>query len=158
MSVSQERVIRLDSFQSINHFPGMTATLARKVAMARVLNRIRDKAPEEFAFYPQTWVLPEDMSDFRVRSLTLRATEPSLPQRTFAFHPQVAYVVRTLVLVVQSMFTDRRKSSKTFIVKPSAGCQGKGIFLTRNLDEIPATDAVVAQEYIANPMLLDGMK
>ena len=28
------------------------------------------------------------------------------------------------------------KRNKTFIVKPEAGCQGKGIFLTRNYEDI----------------------
>jgi tubulin polyglutamylase TTLL6/13 len=33
-------------------------------------------------------------------------------------------------------YHDRRKSGKaqTFIVKPEASCQGRGIFLTRNID------------------------
>lgn len=43
------------------------------------------------------------------------------------------------------------------IVKPDSGSQGRGIFLTRNLDEIDARKHLV-QEYISNPYLIEGLK
>ena len=45
-----------------------------------------------------------------------------------------------------------------FIVKPEASCQGRGIFLTKNLDEINNTDHYVVQKYLMNPMLIEGLK
>jgi tubulin polyglutamylase TTLL6/13 len=36
--------------------------------------------------------------------------------------------------------------------------QGRGIFLTRTLDNVPSTENVVAQVYIKKPLLLDGYK
>lgn len=33
-----------------------------------------------------------------------------------------------------------QKHPRTFIVKPEDSCQGKGIFLTRNTDDIKPTD------------------
>ena len=48
-------------------------------------------------------------------------------------------------------------SSSYFIVKPEASCQGRGIFLTRRLEEIDTKKHVV-QEYISNPYLIDGFK
>ena len=47
---------------------------------------------------------------------------------------------------------------KIFIVKPDAGCQGKGIFLTKTLSDIPQNESMVAQMYIGKPLLLDGFK
>ncbi|CAD8154125.1 unnamed protein product [Paramecium pentaurelia] len=47
---------------------------------------------------------------------------------------------------------------KTFIVKPEASSQGRGIFLTRNINDIDPTDHYVAQRYLDNPFLIDGLK
>ena len=43
------------------------------------------------------------------------------------------------------------------IVKPEASCQGKGIYLTREIDEI-GEDHCVVQEYIDKPFLMEKMK
>ena len=44
--------------------------------------------------------------------------------------------------------------------KRNVGCQGKGIFLTRNIESLPTYDSqtLVAQRYIHKPSLLDGQK
>ena len=44
------------------------------------------------------------------------------------------------------------------IVKPEAASQGKGIFITNKIDEIPTGENFVVQEYINNPFLIDGLK
>lgn len=53
-----------------------------------------------------------------------------------------------------------RKSGKaqTFIVKPEASCQGRGIYLTRNIASIKPTDKCVVQRYLHKPLLLDELK
>ena len=48
---------------------------------------------------------------------------------------------------------------RTVIVKPEGGSQGKGIFITQTLEDIPrAGKAAVVQNYIADPLLLGGLK
>eukprot|EP00760_Papus_ankaliazontas_P033740 PhM_4_TR6708/c0_g1_i1/m.64661/K16582/TTLL6_13; tubulin polyglutamylase TTLL6/13 len=50
-------------------------------------------------------------------------------------------------------------SKKTFILKPNAGCQGKGIIITQNpLGILDSIDDYIAQEYIAKPLLIEGKK
>jgi len=44
------------------------------------------------------------------------------------------------------------------IVKPDCQSQGKGIFLTHDLDAIPLTEQFVVQEYVQEPYLIDGLK
>ena len=44
------------------------------------------------------------------------------------------------------------------IVKPEASCQGRGIFLTRKIEDIDTADKHVVQEYIKKPFLIDGLK
>ena len=39
--------------------------LARKDHLARNLNRMQKKFPDEYKFYPQTWLLPAEYGDFR---------------------------------------------------------------------------------------------
>jgi len=54
----------------------------------------------------------------------------------------------------------RSKSKIGFpmIVKPDYMSQGKGIFLTNEIDKIDLKDISVVQEYINRPYLLDGLK
>lgn len=44
------------------------------------------------------------------------------------------------------------------IVKPDSQSQGKGIFLTNEIDKIDLREVTVVQEYLNEPYLLDGLK
>lgn len=118
-----ERLRSIQPWQIINHFPGMP-NIARKNRMGQNLNRLAKVYPREYSFYPRTWILPSEMSDFRNQ---FDSSGVSL-------------------------------NNKIFIIKPDAGCQGRGIFLTRTLDNVPTNENVVAQQYIKKPMLIDGYK
>ncbi|XP_031839759.1 tubulin polyglutamylase TTLL13-like isoform X1 [Nomia melanderi] len=50
------------------------------------------------------------------------------------------------------------RRSKTFIVKPDTGCQGRGIYLTKNLKDVKPTERMICQVYVARPFLVDGYK
>ncbi len=45
-----------------------------------------------------------------------------------------------------------------WIVKPAASSQGKGIFVTSNIADIPEKVQLIASRYISDPLLLDGYK
>ena len=47
---------------------------------------------------------------------------------------------------------------KTFILKPEANSQGRGIYLIRYADDIPLGERCVAQRYLHKPYLLEGLK
>jgi len=51
-----------------------------------------------------------------------------------------------------------KKQNRTFIVKPEASCQGRGIFLTRKIEDINRDERYVAQRYLHRPFLIDGLK
>ena len=53
---------------------------------------------------------------------------------------------------------NKKVSSKIFIVKPEASCQGKGIFLSRKIEDISPTDHYVVQRYLSNISLIDELK
>ncbi|KAM3591592.1 uncharacterized protein V6R79_004405 [Siganus canaliculatus] len=52
----------------------------------------------------------------------------------------------------------RAKKSKTYICKPDAGCQGKGIFITRSNKDIHPGEHMICQVYISRPFIIDGFK
>lgn len=59
-----------------------------------------------------------------------------------------------------SSFMDQfnKKRAKTFIVKPEASCQGRGIFLTRNYKNLDRNEHYVVQRYLHKPYLIDDLK
>lgn len=59
--------------------------------------------PEEYNFFPKTWVLPNESHDLRNHYMKNNTGN---------------------------------KKKLTYIVKPDGLCQGKGIFLSRNIDHI----------------------
>ncbi|XP_029430415.1 tubulin polyglutamylase TTLL6 isoform X2 [Rhinatrema bivittatum] len=52
----------------------------------------------------------------------------------------------------------RVRKNKTYICKPDSGCQGRGIFISRNPKDIKHGDHMICQQYIAKPFLIDGYK
>ncbi|XP_014484369.1 PREDICTED: tubulin polyglutamylase TTLL13-like [Dinoponera quadriceps] len=52
----------------------------------------------------------------------------------------------------------KSRRSRTFIIKPDTGCQGRGIYLTRHLKDIKPSERLICQIYIARPFLIDGYK
>ncbi|KFP49231.1 Tubulin polyglutamylase TTLL13, partial [Cathartes aura] len=52
----------------------------------------------------------------------------------------------------------RTRKNRTFICKPDSGCQGRGIFITHNPEEIKHGEHMICQQYISKPFLIDGFK
>jgi tubulin polyglutamylase TTLL6/13 len=52
----------------------------------------------------------------------------------------------------------RQKKNKSFISKPENGCQGKGIFISKNPKDFRTGEHQVVQQYISKPFIIDGFK
>ncbi|CAH8848174.1 unnamed protein product [Trichobilharzia szidati] len=52
----------------------------------------------------------------------------------------------------------RKHKSKTYILKPDNGCQGRGIYITKNAKDIRPLENMICQVYISKPFLIDGYK
>lgn len=50
------------------------------------------------------------------------------------------------------------RRAKTFIIKPDTGCQGRGIYLTKNLKDVKSNERMICQVYVSKPYLIDGYK
>ncbi|XP_032667080.1 uncharacterized protein LOC116842259 [Odontomachus brunneus] len=57
-----------------------------------------------------------------------------------------------------AMIYAKSRRSRTFIIKPDTGCQGRGIYLTKHLKDIKSNERLICQVYIARPFLIDGYK
>lgn len=118
-AVQPETLAKMQTYQKINHFPGMYS-LARKNHLGRNLMRMKKAFPNEYKFFPQTFLLPSEYNEFKMQ------------------------------------FNSKKK--KTFIAKPEASCQGRGIFLTRTWESIQPGEHYVVQRYLHKPYLIDGLK
>ncbi|KAK4468130.1 hypothetical protein MN116_008297 [Schistosoma mekongi] len=102
--------------------------ISRKDLLTKNFSRMQKVEPDEYNFMPNTWVLPRDSAYFS------------------------SYARKLL----------RRDSDICFIQKPANGAMGHGIHLYRNVNKIPLNVnngvASVIQEYIKNPLLIDGYK
>jgi tubulin polyglutamylase TTLL6/13 len=56
-AIDSQQLFKMHHFQKINHFPGMEV-LARKNLLAKGLMKMRKEFPEEYCFFPLTWLLP----------------------------------------------------------------------------------------------------
>eukprot|EP01065_Artemidia_motanka_P032711 TRINITY_DN3969_c0_g1_i2.p1 TRINITY_DN3969_c0_g1~~TRINITY_DN3969_c0_g1_i2.p1 ORF type:complete len:882 (+),score=279.24 TRINITY_DN3969_c0_g1_i2:75-2720(+) len=120
--------------QRINKIPGMR-DLCSKVLMTHHLNRMRALFPDGFQYYPQTFCIPGD--EEKVQEHVRKRRKRREGGRSYPDRP-------------------------TWIVKPSKGLQGAGIFLTQTLAEVDLSGrsevSYVVQKYIDNPLLIDGLK
>lgn len=66
-SLAPEKFVQMEINQKINHFPGMY-TLSRKNTLAQNLNTMQKAFPEEYNFFPETWILPKDHFDLKNRA------------------------------------------------------------------------------------------
>jgi len=74
----------------------------------------------------------------------------------FGFIPRTFILPNEFVYLEEAM---KQNAGKQWIVKPAASSQGRGIFVTTSLCEIPHKEKqYVVSEYIASPLLFNGFK
>lgn len=79
-------------------------------------------------------------------------------RKHYSFFPSTYILPRDKTLL-ERKFQPSGKSKYTFIVKPDGGCQGKGIFLTKDYSVIEELRSPhVAQRYIMDPLLIERKK
>ncbi|KAG5454498.1 Tubulin polyglutamylase ttll7 [Clonorchis sinensis] len=102
--------------------------ICRKDFLAKNFIRMNRLEPTEYSFVPKTWVLPQE------HGFLLNYIEKAVSQG----------------------------EKPNFIMKPANGAMGHGIRMFRAGDSIPTVSLdgtpCVVQEYISNPLLIDGFK
>ncbi|CAF1219640.1 unnamed protein product [Adineta ricciae] len=113
----------------VNKFPGMSDVLC-KSNLTRSLNAMRRLFPDEYKFYPRTWFLPEQREQFQRDANEIHKRDRK-----------------------------RQRPLTTFIVKPSDGSEGAGIYLIQDPTRCSAMNREhIVQEYIDRPLLINGLK
>eukprot|EP00929_Paragymnodinium_shiwhaense_P048164 TRINITY_DN24391_c0_g1_i1.p1 TRINITY_DN24391_c0_g1~~TRINITY_DN24391_c0_g1_i1.p1 ORF type:complete len:742 (-),score=181.39 TRINITY_DN24391_c0_g1_i1:178-2403(-) len=59
--------LQLQAFQRFNHFPGMSC-IYRKCSLAKNLNKLRRALGDVYSFFPESWVLPQELADFKAQA------------------------------------------------------------------------------------------
>ncbi|KAG2425340.1 hypothetical protein HXX76_013754 [Chlamydomonas incerta] len=149
LSVSGDRVQRMLPFQRLNHFPGMLE-ICRKGALSKHMARMAARLPSEYRFYPPSLVLPDQLDELLA---ALRRNKARSEQHMQQQGGQGAGAQQQPAAGPQGI--------TTFILKPSAGTQGRGISLVQypnQLKDAGDISSCVAQAYLGTPLLLDGYK
>uniref|UniRef100_A0A7M4ETX4 Tubulin tyrosine ligase like 11 n=1 Tax=Crocodylus porosus TaxID=8502 RepID=A0A7M4ETX4_CROPO len=114
----------------VNKFPGMTE-MVRKITLSRAVRTMQDLFPEEYNFYPRSWILPEEFPLFVAEVRMMKESDP-------AWKP--AFIVKP---------DGGCQGDGIYLIKDPSD-----IRLAGNLQSRPA----VVQEYICKPLLIDKLK
>lgn len=76
-------------------------------------------------------------------------------KQDYAFYPKTWFLPAESTHVKGDMLKNK---DGTYIVKPEASSQGKGIFLVKEFSELNKVEHSVVQSYVENPLLIDGLK
>ncbi|XP_022048185.2 tubulin polyglutamylase TTLL11 isoform X1 [Acanthochromis polyacanthus] len=114
----------------VNKFPGMIEML-RKINMSRAVRTMQELFPEEYDFYPRSWILPEEYQQFSTQIRMVKENDATV-NPTFIVKPDGGSQGDGIYLI--------RDPSD---LKLMAGSQAK---------------QSVVQEYIQKPLLIDKLK
>ncbi|KAG8447555.1 hypothetical protein GDO86_014889 [Hymenochirus boettgeri] len=114
----------------VNKFPGM-ADLVRKINLSRAVRTMQELYPEEYNFYPQSWILPEEFHLFDAQVRLAKENDPTW-RPTFIVKPDGGC-----------------QGDGIYLIKDPSE-----IRLMGSLQSRPS----VVQEYIGKPFLMDKLK
>ncbi|CAH2316641.1 tubulin polyglutamylase TTLL11 [Pelobates cultripes] len=114
----------------VNKFPGM-AEMVRKINLSRAVRTMQELFPEEYNFYPQSWILPEEFHLFAAQVRMAKENDP-LWKPTFIVKPDGGC-----------------QGDGIYLIKDPADIRIMG-----NMQNKPS----VVQEYMSRPLLIDKLK
>ncbi|XP_038637391.1 tubulin polyglutamylase TTLL11 isoform X1 [Scyliorhinus canicula] len=114
----------------VNKYPGMTE-LVRKINFSRAVRTMQELFPEEYKFYPRSWILPEEYQNFADQVRVSKENDSSW-KPTFIVKPDGG-----------------SQGDGIYLIKDSSDVR-----MLANLRSKP----VVVQEYISKPLLIDKLK
>uniref|UniRef100_UPI00398F7714 tubulin polyglutamylase TTLL11 isoform X1 n=2 Tax=Pristiophorus japonicus TaxID=55135 RepID=UPI00398F7714 len=114
----------------VNKFPGMME-MVRKINFSRAVRTMQELFPDEYKFYPRSWILPEEYQNFADQVRVSKENDSSW-KPTFIVKPDGG-----------------SQGDGIYLIKDS-----NDVRMLANLHSKPA----VVQEYISKPLLIDKLK
>nr|XP_033816980.1 tubulin polyglutamylase TTLL11 isoform X2 [Geotrypetes seraphini] len=114
----------------VNKFPGM-ADMVRKITLSRAMRAMQELFPDEYNFYPRSWVLPDELQFFVAQINKMKENDPSW-KPTFIVKPDGGC-----------------QGDGIYLIKDAGNIRVMG-----NVQNKPS----VIQEYISKPLLIDKLK
>ncbi|KAM5258780.1 tubulin polyglutamylase TTLL11 isoform 1-T1 [Hipposideros larvatus] len=114
----------------VNKFPGMTE-MVRKITLSRAVRIMQNLFPDEYNFYPRSWILPDEFQLFVAQVQMVKDGDPSW-KPTFIVKPDGGC-----------------QGDGIYLIKDPSDIRLAGTLQSR-----PA----VVQEYICKPLLIDKLK
>ncbi|XP_073662637.1 tubulin polyglutamylase TTLL11 isoform X4 [Tursiops truncatus] len=114
----------------VNKFPGMTE-MVRKITLSRAVRIMQNLFPEEYNFYPRSWILPDEFQLFVAQVRMVKDGDPSW-KPTFIVKPDSGC-----------------QGDGIYLIKDPSDIRLAGTLQSR-----PA----VVQEYVCKPLLIDKLK
>ncbi|XP_022434522.1 tubulin polyglutamylase TTLL11 isoform X1 [Delphinapterus leucas] len=114
----------------VNKFPGMTE-MVRKITLSRAVRIMQNLFPEEYNFYPRSWILPDEFQLFVAQVQMVKDGDPSW-KPTFIVKPDSGC-----------------QGDGIYLIKDPSDIRLAGTLQSR-----PA----VVQEYVCKPLLIDKLK
>ncbi len=146
--------------QRCNHFVGMNE-IARKDNLGRNMRRMEKFFPQQYDFFPKTYMLPADYPELRAEFIHSRPASSNHSNNlnninnnnnnnTIDNNHNHHHHHKRTNSSNSSSSSNNNNSKTTYIVKPDASSQGKGIYLTRSLDDIDPVSHMIVQKYLHN--------
>ena len=184
-SCQRDALRLLGPTQRMSRFPG-AIKVSEKVCFSALMERNARLFPRLFDFVPRTWVLPRQLDEVsatleindagRSGRIALRKRREAAAEAAAASGEDVDAAVAAVAPADPSL----PPKTRTFIVKPSRGLQGKGIYLAQRPADLrtcappsalraglgpdaaaSATSShasAVVQDYVDDPLTIEGRK
>ncbi|KAM4876287.1 LOW QUALITY PROTEIN: tubulin polyglutamylase TTLL11 [Thomomys bottae] len=114
----------------VNKFPGMTE-MVRKITLSRAVRIMQTLFPEEYNFYPRSWILPDELQLFTTQVQVVKESDPSW-KPIFIVKPDGGC-----------------QGDGIYLIKDPSDIRLTGSLQSRS---------AVVQEYICKPLLIDKLK
>lgn len=122
LSISADFLAKMAPYQKVNQYPGIYV-ISRKHNLARNLMKMQRSFPEEYDFFPKTWVLPHEASDFR-KQFHDKDGKPLKKRKTYIVKPdglsqgQGIYLSRNCERMIKQCTDDGGHIVQQYLDKP----------------------------------------